>query len=115
MTSKERLNQLKVRNNYLPRMKGRQRKCTEEELIKKILQNDIPESLVEKFELLGKPKVNSIRAVLLTLENIERCENLDNQTKSKKPDKGRKKQDSKKKDKNSEFSNTCRKPGHNHK
>ncbi len=73
MTSKEWLNRLKVINNYLPRMKSGQRKYSEEELIEKIVQNNIPESWMEKFELLDGPKASTLRAVQLTLQKIERC------------------------------------------
>ena len=52
MTSKEWLNQIKVFNNYLPRMKMGQTKYSDEELVEKIVQDNIPDSWQEKFELL---------------------------------------------------------------
>ena len=81
MNSKEWLNRLKVMNNYLPRMKENQNKYSEEDLIKKIVQENIPNSWQEKFELLDDPKATSLRAVQLILQKIERCENVENQNK----------------------------------
>ena len=65
-------------------------------MIEKIVQNNIPESWMEKFELLDRPKASTLRAVQLTLQKIEHCENLDNQTKSEKSEKNGKKKNSKK-------------------
>ena len=63
MTSKEWLNQIKVINNYLPRMKIGQAKHSDEELVEKIIQDNIPDSWQEKFELLDGPKATDLRAV----------------------------------------------------
>ena len=45
------------------------------------MQESIPDSWQQKFELLDGPKATSLRAVQLILQKIERCENVENQTK----------------------------------
>ena len=114
MTSKEWLNRLKVINNYLPRMKEGQCKYSEEDLIEKIVQNNIPESWMEKFELLDDTKATNLRAVQLTLQKIERCENVENSKKSEKNNDGKKKKKSGENNGNQQLSNPCCTEGHNH-
>ena len=98
--------------HYLPQMKENQNKYSEEDLIKKIVQENIPDSWQEQFELLDGPKNTSLRAVQLILQKIERCENVENQTKVE--DKSQKHQKNKQKSNrnDSKYKNPCKKPGH---
>ena len=78
MTSKEWLNRIKVINNYLPCMKNGQPKYSDEELVEKIIQDNIPNSWQERFELLDGPKAthflnNKSRRKLF--RNAEQLEN----------------------------------------
>ena len=114
MTSKEWLNRLKVINNYLPRMKEGQCKYSEEDLIEKIVQNNIPESWMEKFELLDDTKATNLRAVQLTLQKIERCENVESSKKSEKSNDEKKKKNSGESNGNQQRSSPCHIEGHNH-
>ena len=113
MTSKEWLNRIKVINNYLPRMKNGQPKYSDEELVEKIVQDNIPDSWQEKFELLDGPKATNLRTVQLTLQKIERCENVENSKKVEKSD-GKNKKKSGDSSGGQQRSNPCRKEGHNH-
>ena len=90
MTRKEWLNRIKVINNYLPRMKIGQAKYSDKELVEKIIQDNIPDSWQEKFELLDGPKAADLRAVQLTLQKIERCKNAENAKKTEKTVEGQK-------------------------
>ena len=114
MTSKEWLNQIKVFNNYLPRMKMGQTKYSDEELVEKIVQDNIPDSWQEKFELLDGPKATDLRAVQLTLQKIERCENVESSKKSEKSNDEKKKKNSGESNGNQQRSSPCHIEGHNH-
>ena len=112
MTSKEWLNRIKVINNYLPRMKNGQPKYSDEELVEKIIQDNIPDSWQERFELLDGPKATDLRAVQLTLQKIERCENVENAKKAEKNKDGKNKKKSGNGSGSQQRSNPCRKEGH---
>ena len=112
MTSKQWLNRICTINTYLPEMKKGQKKYSEEELIEKVVTDNIPDSWVDNFELLDGPKATTILDVQLTLQKIERCENNKNSQRTEKSNEGKGKKSGDNGNKNR--SNPCRIEGHDH-
>ena len=63
MKSKEWINRLKMINNYLSRMQRGKQKYTDQELIKKIIWNTIPEAWERDFEMFNGPRATTIQQV----------------------------------------------------